>query len=1005
MTYRSKQTTFRPTRTERSTTSGSSIFFFSLLLCLTVLGTACGTAASGNSTTAATATLGPTIAPTRAVPLAIVNSALTEAEAGVPYAASLSASGGVAPYHWSLAAGSLPPGIHLEAASGAISGTTALSGSYSFTAKVTDSSRHLQVAGLDRDHGTVSYGQSATIAITLTVSSTLTMANAALAEADAGTPYAAWLSAIGGVPPYQWSLATGSLPSGIALQASNGTIVGMTALSGAYPFTAKVTDFYGQSATLPLNLTVSSTLAIANSVFKEAEAGMPYEASLSAAGGIPPYRWSLSNGTLPSGIQLQTSNGTIMGTTALAGSYSFTAQVTDSYGQSATLPTNLTVSLPLAIGNATLPAANASTPYTASLSAAGGIAPYQWSLANGTLPSGIQLQASDGTITGTTALAGSYPFTAQVTDSYGYSATAALSLTVSPNSAGGYDGPAALPKVYVQTAMANTTATGPIVWVQAGDSLQSALNAAVCGETLMLAAGTSYSGIFLFPNHNCTSNSWIIVRTSSSDMLLPPETSRLTPCYSGVASLPGRPVFNCPSVAVVTAQIVAPSYGSNGMGPVVFAPGASYYRLVGLEVTRASGIGSMQTLISSQLQNGVPSAIHNIVLDRMWVHGDAQEDTSRGIWLTNLSYISVIDSTFTDFHCVSNGSCSDSQVMSGGSGYGPFKIDGNFLEASGENIMFGGESATSTPADIQITNNHFFKPLVWLKGQVGFVGGTNGNPFIVKNLLELKNAQRVLVDGNIMENCWGGFSQVGFAILITPKNQSGSNGSNICPICQVTDVVVRYNIVSHVGAGLQIANALSDNGGAPLDGQRYSIHDIVIDDIDGLKYDGPSEFAQMSVSPGAPLLQNVSINHVTAFSRSFMFIIGDMVATSGPMKNFVFTNSIVNAGSYPVWSTGGGTANCAYYDIPLTTFDACFTNSAFAADAIVGASSSYPPADWPSDNYFPASVTSVQFVNYNGGNGGDYHLQSSSPYKGKGTDGEDLGADMDALDAAILGVE
>jgi hypothetical protein len=298
-----------------------------------------------------------------------------------------------------------------------------------------------------------------------------------------------------------------------------------------------------------------------------------------------------------------------------------------------------------------------------------------------------------------------------------------------------------------------------------------------------------------------------------------------------------------------------------------------------------------------------------------------------------------------------------------------------------------------------------FKPLTWMKGQPGYVGGANGNPFIVKNLLELKNAQRVLVDSNIMEDTWGGFSQVGFAILITPKNQSGSNGSNICPICQVTDVTIRYSTISHVGAGLQIANALSDNAGPPLDGQRYSIHDIVIDDIDGVKYSGPNLFAQISVSPGAPVLQNVTINHVTAFPSSTMFIIGNMVGTTGPMKNFVFTNNIVNTGTYPVWSTGGGPANCAFHNSPLITFNACFGSYSFAANAIIAPPSGSSAATWPPKNFFPAKEAVVQFVNYNGGNGGDYHLQPSSPYKGKGTDGKDLGADVDAIRSATAGVE
>ena len=115
---------------------------------------------------------------------------------------------------------------------------------------------------------------------------------------------------------------------------------------------------------------------------------------------------------------------------------------------------------------------------------------------------------------------------------------------------------------------------------------------------------------------------------------------------------------------------------------------------------------------------------------------------------------------------------------------GPYQIVNNFLESAGENILFGGGSASSTPVDIEIRKNHFFKPLTWMKGSPGFVGGTNGNPFVVKNHVELKNAQRVLLDSNILENTWGGFSQGGFSVLLTPKNQT-LNGVNVCPSCQV----------------------------------------------------------------------------------------------------------------------------------------------------------------------------------------------------------------------------
>ena len=65
----------------------------------------------------------------------------------------------------------------------------------------------------------------------------------------------------------------------------------------------------------------------------------------------------------------------------------------------------------------------------------------------------------------------------------------------------------------------------------------------------------------------------------------------------------------------------------------------------------------------------------------------------------------------------------------------------------------------------------------------------------------------------------------------------------------------------------------------------------------------------------------------------------------------------------------------------------------------------FGPSKWPADNLFPSSAADVQFVNYNNGNGGNYQLKSTSPYKNAGTDGKDLGADIIGLQAALAGVE
>jgi hypothetical protein len=610
----------------------------------------------------------------------------------------------------------------------------------------------------------------------------------------------------------------------------------------------------------------------------------------------------------------------------------------------------------------------------------------------------------NGVISGIPVKAGTYTFVALVKDASSKVATKSLTVTVDSSTVGNFDGPAELPRVYIQSTLADTPASGAVTLVPRGGNLQTALDNANCGDTIQLQAGASFTGIFTFPAKSCSDSNWIIVRTSAPDSALPPEGTRMTPCYAGITSLPGRPSFNCAATQNVTAKVIMSAL--EGSGPILFASGANHYRLIGLEVTRQPGGPVVYDLASIQPTTGT---MDHIVFDRVWMHGTAQDETTRGVELGGGTYVSIVDSFFTDFHCISiSGACGDAQAINGGVGtnpMGPYQIVDNFLEASGENILFGGGSATLTPADIEIRRNHMFKPLTWMKGQPGYVGGANGNPFVVKNLCELKNAQRVLLDGNIMEYSWGGFSQVGFGILLTPRNQGDGNGGNLCPNCQVTDVTVRNVAISHVGAGMQIANPL-DGVAAALAGERYSIHDLIIDDIDGVKYNGPGEFAQVSMGAGVPLLENVTINHVTAFPSSTLFIIGDQTAINPKMANFVFTNSIVNAGRYPVWSAGdGGSANCAAHDSPLTTFNACFSPYTFASNAIIATPSSLSGPTWPAGNFFPASVATVQFVNYNGGNGGDYHLQPSSPYTGAATDGTNLGANVDAVLSAISGVQ
>src|SRR5207302_9779686 len=352
----------------------------------------------------------------------------------------------------------------------------------------------------------------------------------------------------------------------------------------------------------------------------------------------------------------------------------------------------------------------------------------------------------------------------------------------------------------------STPAPGRVTIVNAGGSLQNALNSASCGDTIELQAAATFYGPFTLPAKSCDNSHWIIIRTNALNSQLPPEQVRISPCYAGVSSLPSRPGFPCPSTRNVMAKLLA----TNRTAALTFAVGANHYRLIGLEITRSVGSGVIYNLAT--MQNGGPT--NHIIFDRVWMHGTAQDETQRALYLGGSTYVAVIDSYLSDFHCIAvSGACSEAQTIAGGGGnlvMGPYKIVDNFLEASTENILLGGSAATMTPADLEIRKNHFYKPRIWQQGQPGYVGGKNGNPFVVKNHLELKNAQRVLFEANVLEYTWGGFSQKGAAILLTPSNQSGT-----CPRCQVTDITIRCSTISHVGAGLVVANGAYP-GAVPL---------------------------------------------------------------------------------------------------------------------------------------------------------------------------------------------
>jgi putative Ig domain-containing protein len=819
--------------------------------------------------------------------------------------------------------------------------------------------------------------------------------------------YNAVLAVSGGIAPYQFAIKSGSLPAGMSLNPATGSVSGTPTVAGTYIFEVGVTD-----SPLPHHGSQNFVISI------DPHGGGGIRVAVS------PVSVNLLSG------EMQTFTATVTGTdntavtwTASAGSItdggSFTAPVVSGVTNVSITATSkadpkihgtatVTVepanghSLSITTGN--LPDGRTGTSYNAGFSATGGTQPYSWTVSQGNLPPGLSLSHDGGELAGMPGTVGGYSFSIKVTDAKAQATQKNFTLNVAAG--GETDGPAELPRVSVSSAMADTPAPGATINVNAGGDLQAALNSAHCGDTIELQAGASFSGTFDFPAKSCDNNRWIIVRTSAPDSALPPEGQRLTPCYAGVASLPGRPQYSCGNSQNVLAKIQLQAAGGS---PITFLTGANHYRLLGLEVTRLAGVKAAPTLIAVDNQ-GVAD---HIILDRSWLHGTTQDDTQNGMSFQGMNYAAAVDSYFSDFHCTSvTGTCSDAHAVGGGNGNhqdGPFKVAGNFLEASGEAVMFGGGAATVTPTDIEIRRNHFFKPMQWMPGNPKFVGGTSGKPFVVKNHLELKNAIRVLVEANLMENSWGGFSQTGHAILLTPKNQHTRDGNNVCPICQVTDVTIRYVRIAHAGGGIVFATAISGNGdgkgAAALSGTRWSVHDVVMDDISRSYVGGGALFMVQNGWPKDPV-NTVTVNHITGFPDpdSHILSMGNQ-ETNQQMYAFVFTNNIVTTGRYPVWSTGGGDTSCAYHGTPAQKVASCFATYKFSNNALIATPNAFPPSSWPAGNLFPQTPNDAQFVRYDENGGGDYALRPGSPYKNAGTDGRDLGADVVGLDAALAGVE
>jgi cellulose synthase/poly-beta-1,6-N-acetylglucosamine synthase-like glycosyltransferase len=479
--------------------------------------------------------------------------------------------------------------------------------------------------------------------------------------------------------------------------------------------------------------------------------------------------------------------------------------------------------------------------------------------------------------------------------------------------------------------------SGRTLRVAKGGDLQAALDQARPGDAIALEPGATYQGPFRLRRKD--GEGWIQITTELGQQF-PAAGTRVQPAH-----------------ASQMAKLVA-SRGS----VIVADPGAHHYRLIGLEIAPSSGTFLLGLItLGEGGQDEVAVVPHHIIIDRCYVHGDPQLGTRRGVAL-NARDAAVIDSHFSDFKEEGN----DSQAIGGWNGPGPFKIANNYLEAAGENVMFGGGDPAIrglVPSDIEITGNHMAKPLSWRAEDPSF----DGSKWAVKNLFELKNARRVLIDGNLFEHNWPQ-AQNGFAILFTVRNQDGG-----APWSVVEDVTFTNNIVRRAGAGINILG--HDDNHPSKQTSRIAIRNNVFTEIGGSW--GHGRLLQLLEGT-----RDITIDHNTAFQTGSALFGGD----GRPHTGFVFQNNLMHApnGGIIGSGTGGGTASLERY----------FPGAVVRRNVLVGADEKL----YPRDNFFPASVAEVGVMR---GQQPRRLITLNSRYRGVATDGGDPGADIESLAPAL----
>ncbi len=481
---------------------------------------------------------------------------------------------------------------------------------------------------------------------------------------------------------------------------------------------------------------------------------------------------------------------------------------------------------------------------------------------------------------------------------------------------------------------------GAVIAVGAGGDLQDAINRARSGDTITLEPGATYVGNFVLPAKDGTR--FITIRTAGADGL-PTANQRVDPTQAPLLAKLKSPISN----AVLRTD-----------------PLAHHWRLQQLEFQ--ANVGGFSDIIllgdGGRDQNDLSIVPHDLVVDRCYIHGDPRLGQKRGIALNSAS-TTIVNSYISDIKAVGQ----DSQAIGGWNGPGPFVIENNYLEAAGENIMLGGADASIpnlVPSDVTFRRNHLAKRLDW-----------RGSKWSVKNLFELKNARRVLVENNLLEYNWVA-AQPGFAIVLTPRNSDGSS-----PWSTVEDIKFESNVIRHVSA---VFNLLGQDNVRPSGpARRIQIVNNLVFDVDQNAWGGNGVFLQVGENPADVRVVHNTILHTGNLVSAY----GGTKDKPTPIVGFDFENNIARNNTYGVIATGRAPGADS-----LATF---FPGAVFTHNVLAGGNASR----YPGGNLFP-SLTEFerQFVDFKDD---DFRLVPTSSWRGAASDGSDLGVSVDALEQAL----